>query len=49
MARSVIYTHGARIGASWSLSGGDEELARDIAMHVAATNPVCIDESRRAG
>ena len=39
------YTHGARIGAVVSLSGGDAELARDIAMHVAASNPVCIDES----
>ena len=40
-----FYTHGARIGAIVALEGGDEELARDIAMHVAATNPVCIDES----
>jgi elongation factor Ts len=39
------YTHGARIGAIVALQGGDEELARDIAMHVAATNPVCIDET----
>jgi len=39
------YAHGARIGAMVSLQGGDAELARDIAMHVAATNPVCIDES----
>jgi len=40
-----FYTHGARIGAIVALEGGDEELARDIAMHVAAINPVCIDES----
>ncbi|MEJ2274106.1 MAG: translation elongation factor Ts [Woeseiaceae bacterium] len=39
------YTHGARIGAIVALEGGDEELARDIAMHVAAINPVCVDES----
>jgi elongation factor Ts len=39
------YTHGARIGAVVALKGGDEELARDLAMHVAATNPTCIDES----
>jgi elongation factor Ts len=39
------YTHGARIGAIVALNGGDEELARDIAMHVAAINPTCIDES----
>ena len=39
------YTHGARIGAVVALNGGDEELARDIAMHVAAINPTCIDET----
>ena len=39
------YTHGARIGAVVALKGGDEELARDIAMHVAAINPTCIDET----
>jgi len=39
------YTHGARIGAVVSLQGGNAELARDIAMHVAATNPMCLDES----
>ena len=38
------YAHGARIGAIVSLKGGDEELARDIAMHIAASNPVCVDE-----
>jgi elongation factor Ts len=39
------YTHGARIGAIVALDGGDSDLARDIAMHVAAINPTCIDES----
>ncbi len=40
-----FYTHGARIGAVVTLEGGDDDLARDVAMHVAASNPVCIDES----
>jgi elongation factor Ts len=39
------YTHGAKIGAAVALDGGDEDLARDIAMHVAAINPSCVDES----
>jgi elongation factor Ts len=39
------YTHGARIGVAVALDGGDENLARDVAMHVAATNPMCVDES----
>lgn len=38
------YTHGARIGVVVAMQGGDDELAKDIAMHVAATNPVCVDE-----
>ncbi len=40
------YAHGARIGAIVSLKGGDVELARDIAMHVAASNPACINENQ---
>ncbi len=39
------YTHGTRIGALVSLSGGNADLARDIAMHVAASGPQCIDET----
>lgn len=38
------YTHGARIAAIVSLQGGNADIARDIAMHIAASNPVCIDE-----
>ncbi len=41
----AYYTHGARIGAVVAMDGGDASLARDIAMHVAASNPMCIDES----
>ncbi len=37
-----IYMHGARIGVAIALDGGDEALARDIAMHVAASRPVCV-------
>ena len=33
------YVHGTRIGALVVLDGGDAELARDLAMHVAASNP----------
>lgn len=39
------YSHGSRIGTIVNLSGGDKELAKDIAMHIAASNPICIDES----
>lgn len=36
------YIHGGRIGVLVSLKGGSEELARGIAMHVAAMNPAHI-------
>ena len=39
------YIHGAKIAAVVALEGGDEGLARDVAMHIAATNPDCIDET----
>ena len=39
------YTHGSRIGVAVAMRGGDEALARDLAMHIAASNPMCIDES----
>jgi len=39
------YIHGAKIATIVALEGGDEELARDVAMHIAATNPSCIDET----
>jgi elongation factor Ts len=37
------YIHGSRIGSMVALQGGDEALARDLAMHVAAVNPAFID------
>jgi elongation factor Ts len=33
------YIHGNKIGVVVDLKGGDDALAKDIAMHVAATNP----------
>ena len=40
--RLYSYRHGVRIGVVVEMSGGDEALGRDIAMHVAATNPLCL-------
>ena len=38
------YTHmGGKIGSLIVIEGGDEEVARDIAMHTAAMNPTCIN------
>ncbi|BAN68665.1 elongation factor Ts [endosymbiont of unidentified scaly snail isolate Monju] len=40
----ACYSHGVRIGVVVDIDG-DAELGRDIAMHVAASNPVCVDEA----
>ncbi len=39
------YIHGGRIGSLVALKGGDEALAKDLAMHVAAVNPAYIDSN----
>lgn len=36
------YQHGNKISVLTKVSGGSEELAKDIAMHVAASKPVCV-------
>ncbi|MET0029562.1 MAG: translation elongation factor Ts [Candidatus Thiodiazotropha sp.] len=42
----VSYLHGVRIGVVLELEGGNEDLGRDLAMHIAATNPVCLSEDQ---
>lgn len=39
------YLHGTRIGVLVELQGGNMELARDIAMHIAASRPACVSEA----
>ncbi len=39
------YIHGAKIGVLVDLVGGDEALAKDIAMHIAAAKPKSLDAS----
>lgn len=41
----AAYLHGNRIGVLAEVTGGDEALAKDIAMHIAASNPMCIAET----
>lgn len=40
--RLSTYLHGSRIGVMVELSGGTDDLAKDVAMHVAASKPVCV-------
>ena len=39
------YIHGAKIGVILDLEGGNYELGKDIAMHIAAAKPKAIDQS----
>ena len=39
------YQHGEKIGVAVALTAGDEALARDVAMHIAAVNPAAISEA----
>ncbi len=43
--RIGAYVHGTRIGTLVGIKGGDEVLARDVAMHVAAANPQFVSPS----
>lgn len=43
--RLGAYVHGTRIGVVVDLEGADEVVARDIAMHVAASRPAAVGES----
>jgi elongation factor Ts len=40
------YVHGTRIGALVALQGGSADLARDLAMHVAASNPRYLSQTQ---
>lgn len=38
------YLHGSKIGVVVDFEGGDEQLGKDIAMHIAASKPVCVSK-----
>jgi elongation factor Ts len=40
------YLHGDRIGVLVGVEGGDEELSRGLAMHIAASSPVCVGDDQ---
>ncbi len=42
--RLAHYLHGSKIGVLVDFSGGDDALGRDIAMHIAASKPVCVSK-----
>jgi elongation factor Ts len=40
------YLHGSRIGVLVDLEAGDEALGKDLAMHIAASKPVCVSKDQ---
>ena len=40
--RIASYRHGVRIGVLVDIEGGPAEIGKDVAMHIAASNPVCV-------
>ncbi len=40
------YLHGNKIGVMVDLTGGDETLGKDIAMHVAASKPIAVSKEQ---
>ena len=42
----AVYLHGSRIGVLVDLSGGDDTLGKDLAMHIAASKPVCVSKEQ---
>jgi len=42
--RLASYLHGKRIGVMVEYTGDDEQVGRDVAMHVAASQPIALNE-----
>lgn len=40
----ACYLHGSKIGVLVDYAGADEALGKDIAMHIAASKPVCVSK-----
>lgn len=38
----ATYVHGKKIGVVCDVTGGDSELGKDLAMHIAASKPICV-------
>ncbi|HEY6282008.1 MAG TPA: translation elongation factor Ts [Burkholderiales bacterium] len=42
----VCYLHGNKIGVLVDYQGGDEALGKDLAMHIAASKPLCVSKQQ---
>lgn len=43
---TACYLHGSKIGVIVELAVTDPELGKDVAMHIAASKPMCVSESQ---
>lgn len=43
-----VYLHGTKIGVMVDLEGGDDSLGKDLAMHIAASKPMCVSRDQVA-
>lgn len=43
---TACYLHGSKIGVIVELAAADPELGKDIAMHIAASKPLCVSEDQ---
>ena len=41
-----VYLHGNSIGVVVNMEGGSEDLAKDVAMHIAASKPACVSSDQ---
>lgn len=44
--RLAYYLHGTKIGVMVDYTGGDDSLGKDIAMHIAASKPICVSKDQ---
>lgn len=44
--RLASYLHGTKIGVMVDYTGGDEALGKDLAMHIAASKPMCVSKEQ---
>lgn len=42
----AYYLHGTKIGVMVDYTGGDETLGKDLAMHIAASKPMCVSQEQ---
>ncbi len=42
----AVYSHGSKIGVLLDYTGGNDTLGKDLAMHIAASKPICVSKDQ---